>query len=214
MAPKLPKEYTDFRREQILLAAWECFGDKGYSQTTVREIAKRMNASTGVIYNFFKGKEEILGAIQKWSIKNNTLIFNQMEQKDSAREAILEFFKINFECGPIEEVTKSIRGNISVTSEALMKENIRAMFNSSYKFMEENISGFFKEGIEKKEINPNIDPKALAGFFIALLLGLQLQLALLDGFDASTYIENIKKILFANVWSPPAAKIEKRSKDK
>jgi len=214
MAPKLPKEYSEFRRQQILMAAWECFVDKGYSETTVREIAKRMNASTGVIYNFFKGKEEILEAIQEWSIENNKQIFNQMGQKDSAREAIMEFFKNNFECGPIEEVKKSVRGNISVLSEALRKENIRKMFNSSYDFMEENISTFFKEGIEKKEISSNIDPKVLAGFFIALLLGLQLQLALTDGLDATAYIKNIKKILFANVWNPSAADIRKRSKDK
>lgn len=196
------------------MAAWECFIDKGYSETTVREIAKRMKASTGVIYNFFKGKEEILEAIQDWSVKNNKLIFSQMDQKDSVREAIMDFFKNNFECGPIEEVMKSIKGNISMLSEALRRENIRAMYNSSYEFIEENISRFFKEGIEKKEISPNIDPKVMAGFFIALLLGLQLQLALIDGIDTISYIENIKKILFSNIWNPSVSDAKKRSKSK
>ena len=63
MTPKLPEEYSNFRRQQILQASWECFVEKGYAETTIREIAKRMNASTGVIYNYFKGKEEILEAI-------------------------------------------------------------------------------------------------------------------------------------------------------
>ena len=201
MTPKLPKEYSDFRRKQILMAAWECFVEKGYNETTVREIAKRMNASTGVIYNFFKGKEEILEAIQEWSIENNRQMFSQMSQKDTAREAIIEFFKNNFECCPIDELKKSARGNFSLMSEALKRENIRKMFNSSYEFMEKNMSRFVKEGIEKKEIRAHLDPKVMAGFFLALMGGLQLQIALIDGLDPSAYIEGIKKILFSNVWS-------------
>ena len=214
MTPKLPKEYSDLRKQQILMAAWECFVDKGYSETTVREIAKRMNASTGVIYNFFKGKEEILEAIQEWSLENNKQIFNQMGREDSVREAMEKFFENNFECGPIEDIKKSLRGNISVLSEGLRKQNIRAVFNSSYEFMEENLSRFFRAGKAKKEILSNVDPKAMAGFFIALLLGLQLQLALVDRLDMGVYIENIKKILFANVWTSPLAGAGKRGHGK
>ena len=214
MTPKLPKEYSELRRQQIIMAAWECFVDRGYSETTVREIAKRMNASTGVIYNFFKGKEEILEAIQEWSIENNKQIFSQMSRENSVREAMKKFFKNNFECGPIEDVKRSIQGNISVLSEGLRKKNIRAVFNSSYEFIEENLSRFFRVGKEKKEIISSVDPTAMAGFFIALLLGLQLQLALIDRLDAGVYIENIKKILFANVWTSPLAGSRKRGKDK
>jgi len=45
MTPKLPKEYSEFRRQQILKAAWECFIEKDYSENTVREIANQMDAS-------------------------------------------------------------------------------------------------------------------------------------------------------------------------
>jgi AcrR family transcriptional regulator len=214
MSPKLPKEYSDFRRRQILTSAWECFAEKGYSETTVREIAKRMDASTGVIYNFFKGKEEILEAIQGWSIENNKQIFGQMGQKGSVREAIAEFFRNNFECGPVEEVKKSSRANISLLSEAVKKEKIKAMFSSSYDFMEENLAGFFKEGKKRKEIISNMDPTVMAGFLIALLLGLQLQLALIDRLGNRAYIENIKKMLFANIWKSSSADAIKRSRGK
>lgn len=204
MSPKLPQEYSDFRRRQILMAAWECFADKGYSETTVREIARRMKASTGVIYNFFKGKEEILEAIQDWSIENNRQIFGRMGQKESVREAIREFFENNFECGPVEDVKKSSRGNVSLLSEAVKKEKIRAMFNASYDFMEENLSRFFREGEKKKEIVSNVDPTILAGYLIALLMGLQLQMALIDRLGNEAYIQNIKELAFSNLWNPPS----------
>jgi AcrR family transcriptional regulator len=214
MTPKLSKEYSDLRKRQILMAGWECFIDRGYGETTVREIAKRMNASTGVIYNYFKGKEEILEGIQEWSIENNKKIFSQMSREGSVRKAMKRFFENNFECGPIEDVKRSIRGNISVLSEGLRKQNIRAVFNSSYGFMVENLSRFFRAGKGKKEISSDVDPTAMAGFFIALLLGVQLQLALIDRLDTGVYIENIKKILFANVWTSPLAGARKGGKDK
>ncbi len=201
MTPKLPKEYSDFRRQQILMAALECFVDKGYTETTIREIAKQMNASTGVIYNYFNGKEEILEKLQEWSVDNNRRIFSQMGQKKTSREAIKEFFRNNFECGPVDELKKSARGNFNLWSEALKRENIREMFNSLYKYIEENMIRFVKEGVEKKEISTDLDPKAMAGFLLALIFGLQMQIALIDGLDASAYIEGIKKLLFANVWS-------------
>jgi AcrR family transcriptional regulator len=214
MSPKLPKEYSDFRRKQILMSAWECFADRGYSETTVREIAKRMDASTGVIYNFFKGKEAILEAIQNWSIENSKQIFSRMGQKESVREAIREFFENNFECGPVEDVKKSSRGNISLLSEAVKKEKIRAMFNASYDFMEENLSRFFREGEKKKEIVSSVDPTVLAGYLIALLMGLQLQMALIDRLGNEAYIQNMKELIFSNVWNPPSLDEEKRGRNK
>ncbi len=204
MSPKLPKEYSDFRRRQILESAWEIFADKGYGDTTVREIAKRMDASTGVIYNYFRGKEEILEAIQDWSIENNRQIFDRMGQQESVREAIKVFFEDNFECGPMEDVKKSSRGNVSLLSEAVKKEKIRAMFNASYDFMEENLSRFFREGKRKKEIVSNVDPTVLARYLIALLMGLQLQMALIDKLGSKAYIQNMKELVFSNVWSPPS----------
>ncbi len=214
MSPKLPKEYSDFRRQQILMSAWECFTDKGYSDTTVREIAKRMGASTGVIYNIFRGKEDILEAIQDWSLENNRQIFGRMGRKESVGQGLGEFFKNNFECGPMEDVKKSARGNLSLASEAVKKEKIRAMFNSSYDFMEENLSRFFREGKRRKEIISTVDPAALAGYVIALLMGLQLQLALIDRLGDKAYVENIKEILFTNIWKSPPAGTKKGSQDR
>jgi len=182
------------------MAAWECFGEKGYPETTMREIAKHMKVSTGVLYNYFKGKDEILEALNAWSLEKNQKTFDQMRQKDTSKEAIMEFFKTALECCPIDELKKNARGNIGLLSEALKRENIRKIFSSNFEHMQENISQFIKAGIENKEIHPHLDPKAAAGFYIALLIGLQVQVVLIDGLYTESYIENVKKIVFGNVW--------------
>jgi AcrR family transcriptional regulator len=48
------------RRSQILGAAIELFGKRGYYATTVREIAERAGVSTGLVYQYFGDKEDVL----------------------------------------------------------------------------------------------------------------------------------------------------------
>jgi AcrR family transcriptional regulator len=62
MEPK-PRPASERRRKEILDAALDCFAARGYAATTLDEIRARSGASTGSIYHFFAGKEEIGGAL-------------------------------------------------------------------------------------------------------------------------------------------------------
>ncbi len=48
------------RRAQILRAAVKLFSEKGYYTTTIQEIAKEAGVSTGLIYQYFGDKDDIL----------------------------------------------------------------------------------------------------------------------------------------------------------
>jgi TetR/AcrR family transcriptional regulator, cholesterol catabolism regulator len=48
------------RRSQILGAAIELFGKRGYYGTTIREIAEHAGVSTGLVYQYFGDKEDVL----------------------------------------------------------------------------------------------------------------------------------------------------------
>jgi AcrR family transcriptional regulator len=54
------RELVDRRRAQIVRAATELFGERGYHATTVRDIALRANVSTGLIYQYVEEKEDVL----------------------------------------------------------------------------------------------------------------------------------------------------------
>jgi len=51
------------RKEQILKAARKIFFEKGYLGATMRDISNEAELSTGAIYFYFKGKDEIYGKI-------------------------------------------------------------------------------------------------------------------------------------------------------
>lgn len=54
---------ADITRAQILLAAARLFGEKGYSASTLREVADSANRKAGSVYYHFASKEEILDEV-------------------------------------------------------------------------------------------------------------------------------------------------------
>ena len=200
MSPKMPQEHSDFRRQQILTAAWECFAEKGYQETTIRDIAKRMSLSTGIVYSYFKGKDELLEAIHACSMENKKKVVDKIRQKDTAREAINELFSLFLESCPLEELRKSIRADLRSWSEAVKRENFRKLFISQHDYIQEIIAQSVRQGAKKGEFKAEFDLHAYVGFVSALLLGLEVQVALIDEAASRSYIQNIRNILLSNVW--------------
>jgi AcrR family transcriptional regulator len=48
------------RQEAILRAALRLFGQRGYDETTVEEIAREAGVAKGLLYHYFRSKEEVL----------------------------------------------------------------------------------------------------------------------------------------------------------
>ncbi|MCR2807048.1 TetR/AcrR family transcriptional regulator [Paenibacillus soyae] len=64
--PRTPEENERIRKsakENIRAAAMEVFMEKGYHGAAIDDIAKRAGVSKGLMYNYYKGKEELLAAM-------------------------------------------------------------------------------------------------------------------------------------------------------
>jgi AcrR family transcriptional regulator len=51
------------RRQQILEAAMICFAKRGFHQTSMHDISAEAGISVGLIYRYFKNKEEVIAAL-------------------------------------------------------------------------------------------------------------------------------------------------------
>src|SRR5512138_1503905 len=61
--PRTKAQYHEMRetsRQKILDAALVVFANKGYHSATVGAVAKTAGVSQGLLYNYFKSKEEVL----------------------------------------------------------------------------------------------------------------------------------------------------------
>ena len=59
---RTPKIVED-RREQIIDAAMRAFAQKGFAKATNKDIAREAGITAGLIYHYFKSKEDLLGAV-------------------------------------------------------------------------------------------------------------------------------------------------------
>ncbi len=58
------------RRQQIIVAAKRVFSEKGYSKSTMEDIAKEAELSPGTLYLYFKNKDELYASL---SLRNTAI---------------------------------------------------------------------------------------------------------------------------------------------
>ncbi len=63
------------RRTQLLEVALRLFGDRGVEGTTIKQLAEAAGISTGLLYHYFKGKDDLLSQV----IDYRALVLPQLE---------------------------------------------------------------------------------------------------------------------------------------
>lgn len=77
--PRTSEQYEEIRKSKkklIMDAALELFGADGYHQTPISKIAEKANISKGLMYNYFKSKEELLLGVIDSGLEEITLSFD------------------------------------------------------------------------------------------------------------------------------------------
>lgn len=61
--PRVTQAHLDARRQQIIDAARARFATHGFARTSMTDLVEASGLSTGAIYRYFKGKDQIVAAI-------------------------------------------------------------------------------------------------------------------------------------------------------
>lgn len=77
-------------RARILDAARRLFGDRGFHQTSMAELANGAQVSVGLIYRLFKGKEDIIEAIVASDVDENIARTTLLRERLDAGEFSVE----------------------------------------------------------------------------------------------------------------------------
>ncbi|AZT84236.1 MAG: TetR/AcrR family transcriptional regulator [Marinobacter sp.] len=76
-------------RNAILAAARECFREKGYDNSTIRDIVRRTGLAAGTFYNYFSSKQDIFAALLTDFLNRLNTDLNQYRQTSAtARDFI------------------------------------------------------------------------------------------------------------------------------
>jgi AcrR family transcriptional regulator len=89
---------TPSRRQEIIQGALACFTELGFAQTSIADIRRRSNASTGSIYHHFKSKEQLAAQVYLEGISDyQEGILAVLEEQQSARDGIFAVIRYHLE---------------------------------------------------------------------------------------------------------------------
>jgi AcrR family transcriptional regulator len=161
MSPKVPKAYLKARRAEIVEAAFKCFMEKGFHNTTMQDIYNATKLSPGAIYNYFSSKEDIVVAAVKgysdWSISSLSSLISE-----NPDELFIKYFQFLFSTVKQSDITKSFSVQQDIYSEATRNSRIREAVIKSM-----NAIGVkLVEPVKRKQcaglFNSKLDPLSIA----------------------------------------------------
>lgn len=129
-----PKQQRSIeKKNKIIEAGFKLFCEKGYHNTNTAEIAKEAGVSTGIVYNYFNNKKDIL--LEAISLYSETISAPMFE----------EFKAINFPTD-ISKLLSHLIDNI-IREHYIAKSAHEEMIAMSY--LDEDVREFFKTYEEK-----------------------------------------------------------------
>ena len=164
---RITKEYH-VRKNELLDAAQELFFTKGYKQTSIESIIKKIGVAKGTFYYYFKSKEDLL---DKLTYKMSKKILEEVKK-------IVEKDDLN----AIDKLNQAyaVAGSVKLENIELLKVLLKAFYNdrnlffrhkmlmSSMEILAPEFSKIIRQGVNEKVFNtPFPDESARLIFEIA-----------------------------------------------
>lgn len=171
MSPKSNKQFEEIRelsKVNILDAALKLFSSNGYFNTSTRQIAKQAQISNGLLYNYFKSKEELLVEIvdKSFKILDNTIVSKEDLSADyQIKQTIERFFSL------IESKQKLIRMMAQMGLQVGKFDFINQMISKKYKIEITKIKSLLKQiNLDFADEEANLLMATLDGIMFQVLI--------------------------------------------
>lgn len=180
-------------KERIFHAALQLFAEHGFSATTVEDITEAADVGKGTFFNYFRNKEDVLGALAGVQLDKYAHAIEAAESGAlSPREALRELWlRLPEEPGRSQALVRSLMV-VFLTSLA-----IREKMSRSLKHGREMLARLFVLAQERAEAGSDRRPHELALAFQQKLLGTVLVWTL----DPPTPLRPVLEASFKDFWS-------------
>lgn len=154
------------KRELILEAAAQIFGEKGFHSATVEEIAKEAGVGKGTIYQYFDSKSEIFNELHRWFIQRYITALDTLDENEPFLRNLDQLITIHMahmrELSPI--ATKIHRELAEVNVDRC---NVDGMIEQLEKRFDHLVSSAMARG-ELKVVDPYLAVNYIAGALFAV----------------------------------------------
>jgi TetR/AcrR family transcriptional regulator, transcriptional repressor for nem operon len=158
-------------RREIVERAAPLFNQKGYEGTSMSDLMEVTGLQKGGIYRHFSGKEELAGEVFDFSWERAMRGRQEGVEDVENRADRLKKMILNF----VERRTGLIPGGCPLMNTAVEADDgnavLRERAKKALRSWMSRLSKTAVEGIERKEIDANVDPEKLAQWIIGSLEG-------------------------------------------
>jgi AcrR family transcriptional regulator len=167
--PRTKNQVEELRNQKIELienTAMKCFAENGFHNTSISVIAKEAGISSGLMYNYFSSKEELLKSIYLKGIKK---VFTPIEGEPLTKDKFIAF---------LQHIFSEIETNIPfwklyfivISQPGVLAQYQEYMLETALPIMN-SITGYFaKQGIQNPEIEAQFLFSTIDGVCINYLI--------------------------------------------
>ena len=177
--PKVVPQYKDEARTRIVEAALRTFTEKGYHQTTMDDIAKRLGVSKGALYLYFPSKEELFkGCYETAPQAFSEILHSTFKDFRTPMQNMQDFFdKMQ------DRFASNSALSYEIFAQASRNPTLRKILKENYDEYARILTRFLEEMKERGVLEKNLETRALAKALIALWNGMETILTV--GYPAS-----------------------------
>jgi len=180
MAAREQDAVADVRRDQMLSAASTLIAERGFSDTRIADVAKRVGASPALVIYYFGTKDSLLTEALRWSERS---FYAATEEMLQSTEKLRDRLEILVEWTLVADKQQDITGDwglwFDLWAQAFRHPEVkkdRADLDAQWRAL---LARIVQDAIDKDEI-AKVDVNAFAIMWGSLLDGLVVQVALDD----------------------------------
>lgn len=190
--PRITDERREARREQVLEAARACLQEHGLEAVSMEMIIARSGLSTGAVYGYFKGKDELINAL----VTEGTAAMGQQlvpiltnPEPPPLPEFIAQLLRTITEFGPdkrdgIDRLLVSLHG----WSHSQSNPELQALTRVAYRRQRELFADAVRRWQAAGTFDPTADPDGTAQLLQSITLGFVAQRALAGDADVQAHV--------------------------
>jgi len=200
--PRITEERREARREQVLEAARACLQEDGLEAVSMEMIIARSGLSTGAVYGYFKGKDELINAV----VTEGTAAMGRLLVPiltDPEPPPLPEFMARLL--GTIAEFGQDKRDGVDRLlvslhgwSHSQSNPELKALTRAAYCRQRELFADVVRRWQAAGTFDPDADPDAVAELLQTIILGFVAQRALAGDASVQAHIGALE-VLSGNV---------------
>jgi AcrR family transcriptional regulator len=202
VSPKVPQAFLKARRSEILQAAYQCFVEKGFHNTTMQDIYDTTSLSPGAVYNYFSSKEDIVvAAVQEFN--DWTMLVLESLLSQSPNESLINIAK--FWLLGIRQTTnnKDMSAQLEFYAEATRNSKIRDVILQGQDTTHKKLIEIIKRGQLAGTFNTKLDPQSTARVIVGMVFMSSIHKMLDSGIDIDAYGQVCEVMIKGAFTTPP-----------